>query len=117
MSMRHDARSIASRGLCRNGVAAPSPRPSPPPRGRGSPVLRKFAEGQASRVRPTALRADSPAQFEAAFRRVAHVLEDAGLSGTDAEILVEEYLPGAEVAVEGLLTQGRDLGHRVLTRA
>src|SRR2546428_265528 len=53
------------------------------------------------------LRADTPAQFVAAFRRVAHVLEDAGISGDDAEILVEEYLPGVEVAVEGLLTRGR----------
>ena len=53
------------------------------------------------------LRADTPAQFVAAFRRVGHVLEDAGLSGTDAEVLVEEYLPGVEVAVEGLLTRGR----------
>ena len=53
------------------------------------------------------LRADTPEQFEVAFRRVSHVLEDAGLSGADAEVLVEEYLPGAEVAVEGLLTRGR----------
>lgn len=52
------------------------------------------------------LRADTPADFVTAFRRVAHVLEDAGLVGDDAEILVEEYLPGGEVAVEGLLTRG-----------
>ena len=53
------------------------------------------------------LRADTPAAFIAAFRSVAQVLEDAGLGGADAEILIEEYLPGAEVAVEGLLTRGR----------
>jgi len=53
------------------------------------------------------LRADDPTEFVAAFRRVAHVLEDAGLSGADREILIEEYLPGVEVAVEGLLTDGR----------
>jgi len=52
------------------------------------------------------LRADDASEFAAAFRRVAHVLDDAGLAGEDAEILVEEYLPGAEVAVEGLLTRG-----------
>jgi biotin carboxylase len=53
------------------------------------------------------LRADDSAEFVAAFRRVAHVLEDARLSGADREILIEEYLPGVEVAVEGLLTDGR----------
>jgi biotin carboxylase len=53
------------------------------------------------------LRADSPAAFVTAFQRVRHVLEDAGVSGDDAEILVEEYVPGTEVAVEGLLTRGR----------
>ena len=53
------------------------------------------------------LRADSRAEFVAAFRRVAQVLEDAGATGEAAEVLVEEYLPGREVAIEGLLTRGR----------
>jgi len=52
------------------------------------------------------VRADDPAEFIAAFATVRHVLEDAGVTGADAEVLVEEYLPGDEIAVEGLLTGG-----------
>lgn len=54
------------------------------------------------------IRADDAAAFRAAFRRIAHILKqpDAGTYGTD-RILVEEYIPGAEVAVEGLLRGGR----------
>lgn len=56
------------------------------------------------------IRADDPAEFSAAFERVAHIVagEDAP---DDAEarthLLVEEYLPGWEVAVEGIVTEGR----------
>ena len=54
------------------------------------------------------IRADDAAAFPAAFRRIARILKqpDAGTYGTD-RILVEEYIPGAEVAVEGLLRGGR----------
>ncbi|MCZ6606483.1 MAG: ATP-grasp domain-containing protein [Alphaproteobacteria bacterium] len=54
------------------------------------------------------IRADDAAAFRAAFRRIARILKqpDAGTYGTD-RILVEEYIPGAEVAVEGLLRGGR----------
>lgn len=54
------------------------------------------------------IRADDARAFRAAFRRIAHILTqpDAGTYGTD-RILVEEYIPGAEVAVEGLLRGGR----------
>ena len=54
------------------------------------------------------IRADDARAFTAAFRRIAHILTqpDAGTYGTD-RILVEEYIPGAEVAVEGLLRGGR----------
>ena len=52
------------------------------------------------------LRADSPGEFVPAFERVAHVMKDAGLEGNDAEVLIEDYLPGDEVAVEGVLTRG-----------
>jgi biotin carboxylase len=59
------------------------------------------------------IRADDPASFVAAWRRIAKLLrdtaperrareEDAGRS-----ILVEEFVPGAEVALEGLLRGGR----------
>jgi biotin carboxylase len=56
------------------------------------------------------IRADDAAGFVAAFRRVAALLrapEVAALGeGTD-EILVEGFIPGAEVALEGLLDAGR----------
>jgi biotin carboxylase len=57
------------------------------------------------------IRADDAAQFAAAFDRIATLLrrpEVAAQSGAAArQILVEDYLPGAEVAAEGLLARGR----------
>lgn len=56
------------------------------------------------------IRADDPAGFVDAFARVAAVAADTTVAG-DAEsrghVLVEEYLPGWEVAVEGMVTDGR----------
>lgn len=55
------------------------------------------------------LRADDPAGFVEAFRRVAAILADPeiGRRGGDTEhLLVEEYLPGREIALEGLLRKG-----------
>ena len=55
------------------------------------------------------IRADDPDGFVAAFRRIAAILarDDVGLSGELAEaLLVEEFIPGREVALEGLLTTG-----------
>ncbi|HEY7782770.1 MAG TPA: ATP-grasp domain-containing protein [Ktedonobacterales bacterium] len=51
------------------------------------------------------IRADDPDQFVAAFGRLRRMLESEGGPGSD-EILVEDYLPGVEVALEGLLTGG-----------
>jgi biotin carboxylase len=54
------------------------------------------------------IRADDPAQFAAAFRRISAILEQADIRGEAAShILVEEYVPGDEVALEGLLDDGR----------
>ncbi len=57
------------------------------------------------------IRADDAGQFEAAWRRIAAILaspEVARRGGEAArEILVEDFVPGAEVALEGLLTGGR----------
>jgi biotin carboxylase len=65
-------------------------------------------------VKPTRLsgsrgviRADSPEAMEAAFLRVRRILETEGADPESTEILVEDYLPGREVAVEGMLTAGR----------
>src|SRR5437588_1794175 len=49
------------------------------------------------------IRADTPAQFVDAFGRVKRILEQAGC---DRSILVEDFVPGREVALEGLLLAG-----------
>ncbi len=53
------------------------------------------------------IRADTPAELVAAFNRLKRLLLADGfpLAGTD--ILVEDFIPGGEVALEGLLTGGR----------
>ena len=51
------------------------------------------------------IRANDPAEFVAAFRRIASILRSPdvlGLPGSE-EILVEGFVPGVEVALEGLL--------------
>ncbi|MEO8430050.1 MAG: ATP-grasp domain-containing protein [Acidobacteriota bacterium] len=57
------------------------------------------------------IRADEPGAFEAAWRRIGRILDDpdVALRGGEAagEILVEDFVAGLEVAVEGLLTGGR----------
>ena len=56
------------------------------------------------------IRADEPATFVTAFHRIAKLLK---ASDSDAvaevgnHVLVEDYIPGTEVALEGLLDQGR----------
>ena len=67
-------------------------------------------------VKPTTLsascgviRADTPESFVAAFRRVAALLTGLGLASRGEEarqILVEEFVDGPELALEGLLTNG-----------
>src|SRR5262249_6505495 len=54
------------------------------------------------------IRANDPAEFVAAFRRIASILRSpdiVGLPGSE-EILVEAFVPGVEVALEGLLRGG-----------
>ncbi len=56
------------------------------------------------------IRADDAAGFVAAFRRIARILDEpdvAPLGDLARHILVERYIPGAEVALEGLLDRGR----------
>ena len=60
------------------------------------------------------MRADTPAQFVAAFGRLRRILAepDVAACGEPARrILVEEFVPGAEIALEGLMVDG---GLRVL---
>jgi biotin carboxylase len=57
------------------------------------------------------IRADDPTQFVAAFQRVVAILQrpDVAVSArrSTREILVEQFIPGTEVALEGLLTHGK----------
>ena len=55
------------------------------------------------------IRADDPGQFVTAFRRIEAILqtpEVASLSDGARQVLVEEFVPGVEVALEGLLVAG-----------
>jgi biotin carboxylase len=55
------------------------------------------------------IRADGPEAFETAFKRIVALLSSPGGAGAGEgadQILVEDYLPGNEVALEGLLTEG-----------
>ncbi len=52
------------------------------------------------------IRADSPAEFRRAFARTRRIVEATGLPGDVHCILVEQFVPGVEVALEGLLTDG-----------
>jgi biotin carboxylase len=56
------------------------------------------------------IRANNPDEFVAAFHRIAVLLRDREFfqmrSAAAKRILVESYIPGSEVAVEGLLTNG-----------
>jgi biotin carboxylase len=52
------------------------------------------------------IRADDTASFMAAFERLRHLLAAEGdVPGID-EVLVEDFIPGVEVALEGLVTHG-----------
>ncbi|MDE2089551.1 MAG: ATP-grasp domain-containing protein [Gammaproteobacteria bacterium] len=55
------------------------------------------------------IRADDPAQLVAACARIRLMLADAEAVDPEerTQVLVEEYIPGIEVAVEGLLQSGR----------
>jgi len=57
------------------------------------------------------IRADDPAQFIAAFERLVAILQRPEVAGSGRRsaqaILVERFIPGAEVALEGLLTDGQ----------
>ncbi len=55
------------------------------------------------------IRADDPPRFVAAFAEVASILAETGLAADDPasrQILVESFIPGQELALEGLLVGG-----------
>jgi biotin carboxylase len=57
------------------------------------------------------IRADDPAQFAGAFRRLTAILRRPEVAaeggGLAQQILVETFIPGVEVALEGLLSEGK----------
>jgi biotin carboxylase len=53
------------------------------------------------------IRADNEAEFVAAHTRLKRLLLGEGYSESSGSFLVEDFIPGREVAVEGLLTHGR----------
>jgi biotin carboxylase len=56
------------------------------------------------------IRADDPAQFVAAFREAVSILAEADLAADDPgarQLLVEDFVPGKEFALEGLLVDGQ----------
>ena len=53
------------------------------------------------------IRADDPAGFVAAWKRTERLLLAEGNDPATTHLLVERFLPGVEVALEGLLTDGR----------
>lgn len=65
-------------------------------------------------VKPTRLsgsrgviRANNPAQCVAAFKRLKRLLLSEGYVEDETSILVEDFIPGVEVALEGILTHGQ----------
>lgn len=53
------------------------------------------------------IRANTPAEFIAAFGRTRSILEASGMSPDVNDILCEQFVEGFEVALEGLLTNGQ----------
>jgi biotin carboxylase len=100
--------------LAAGGVPVPAfrrfPGPSDPlmvaaevARAIGYPVVVKPTRLSGSRG---VIRADDPDQMIAAFNRTLRILVDDGHGQEETELIVEAYLPGVEVALEGLLTGG-----------
>ena len=52
------------------------------------------------------IKVDHPASFPAVFRRVASIVAACQPNGNQATVLVEDFIPGDEVAVEALLRNG-----------
>ena len=96
------------RRLAAAGVAVPrfepvslDDDPAPVARAATYPCVLKPLALSASRG---VIRADTPTEFVAAVQRIARIL--AGAGDTSRTLLAEEFVPGAEVALEGLLVGG-----------
>lgn len=52
------------------------------------------------------IRANNPSEFRTAFARVKHILSNMAQQPDSTSILVEDYIPGIEVALEGIMDRG-----------
>lgn len=96
--------------LAAAGVPVPAFRPVPVTADPGS-IAREIAYPCV--VKPTRLsgsrgviRADTPEEFIAAFTRTRRLVVGEGADPDTTCLLVEQFIPGQEVALEGLLTDG-----------
>ncbi|MFN8664273.1 MAG: ATP-grasp domain-containing protein [Thermomicrobiales bacterium] len=101
---------VMREALQRGGVPVPSYRPvaldeDPLPAAQeiGFPVVVKPITLSGSRG---VIRADSAPELRAAFARAREIVQAAGHAPSEGVLLLERYLPGVEVALEGLLTAG-----------
>ena len=66
------------------------------------------------------IRADAPEEFVRAWHRIRGILKESDIGdrseGVAAEILIEAYLPGCEVAVEGIVVGGELLTLAILDK-
>lgn len=53
------------------------------------------------------IRADNPDEFMGAFQRLKRLLISEGYAEQETSFLVEDFIPGFEVALEGILTHGQ----------
>src|SRR4051794_7000087 len=100
---------LARRALQRAGLVVPTFRRTtldadPAVEARRAPypcVLKPVAQSASRGV----IRANDPAEFVVAFERIAAMLADDGTG--QKHLLVESFIPGPEVALEGLLDRGK----------
>jgi biotin carboxylase len=69
----------------------------------GYPVVIKPTRLNGSRG---VIRADSPAEASVAFARTRAIVRSEGFADTEPCLLIERFIPGAEVAVEAVMTEG-----------
>lgn len=101
---------VMREALARGGVPVPTYRqvaldedPAPAALEIGFPVVVKPITLSGSRG---VIRANDAAELRAAFARAREIVRAAGYGPDEGVLLLERYLPGVEVALEGLLTAG-----------
>jgi biotin carboxylase len=101
---------VMREALQRGGVPVPAYRqialdddPVPAAREIGFPVVVKPITLSGSRG---VIRANDAPELQAAFARAREIVRAAGHTPAEGVLLLERYLPGVEVALEGLLTAG-----------